>query len=284
MQPAPVQKEGQDFNIKETLQRYTQKWFWFVLCVIIALVAAKIYLRYTVPSYQSKASILIKDDASSGNFGGVSPFSEAGYLGGLKTNQVANELAILKYKRLISEVVKELNLNIKYDNIGAIITSELYTNRPFVVQYLAFNDSLRAPRVPKLFVTIHSDTEFNIYTESKSIDEVHSFGESLKLPFGEITLIPIFDNPYGFDQFIGKTISVSYASLENTALQYQNRISVQSDDRYSNVINFSMQSPVREKAEDFINELIIHTIKMPYNEKVRSVKNPPNLIVLRLES
>ena len=96
MQPAPVQKEGQDFNLKEILQRYTQKWLWFVLCVVVALIVAKVYLRYTIPSYQSKASILIKDDASSGNFGGISPFSEAGYLGGLQTNKVANELAIFQ--------------------------------------------------------------------------------------------------------------------------------------------------------------------------------------------
>lgn len=283
MQPAPVQKEGQDFNLKEILQRYTQKWLWFVLCVVVALIVAKVYLRYTIPSYQSKASILIKDDASSGNFGGISPFSEAGYLGGLQTNKVANELAILKSKRLISEVVKELNLNIRYENLGAIITSELYTNRPFVIQYLSFNDSLRAPRVPKLFVTINSETEFNIYTESKSIDEVHSFGESLTLPFGEITVIPIFDNPYSFNQFIGKTISVSYAPIENTALQYQNRVAVQSDDRYGNVINFSLNSPVREKAEDFIDELISQYNIDAINDRGQVARNTSNFIDARLE-
>ncbi len=283
MQPAPVQKEGQDFNLKETLQRYTQKWFWFVLCVVIALVSAKIYLRYTIPSYQSKASILIKDEASSGNFGGISPFSEAGYLGGLQANKVANELAILKSKRLISEVVKELNLNIKYDNIGSIITSELYTNRPFVVQYLSFHDSLKTPYVPKLFITINSDTEFNIYTENKSIDEVHGFGKSLTLPFGEITVIPIFNNAYSFNEFIGKTISISYGSIENTALQYQNRVSVQSDDRYSNVINFSMQSPVREKAEDFIDQLIYQYNKDAINDRNQVAQKTSNFIDSRLE-
>ncbi|MAZ72745.1 MAG: tyrosine protein kinase [Flavobacteriaceae bacterium] len=283
MQPAPVNKESQEFNLKEILQRYTQKWFWFVLCVVIALVTAKIYLRYTIPSYQSKASILIKDDASSGNLGGVSPFSEVGYLGGLKTNQVANELAILKSKRLISEVVKELNLHIKYDNIGSIITSELYSNRPFIVQYLSFKDSIRAPRVPKLFFTVNSETEFRVATESKSIDEVYGFGESITLPFGDITVIPVFDNPYSFTQFIGKTISVSYAPVENTALQYQSRISVQSDDRYSNVINFSLQSPVREKAEDFINELISQYNKDAIKDRSQVARNTSNFIDSRLE-
>ncbi|WP_432411006.1 GumC family protein [Rasiella sp. SM2506] len=283
MQPAPVQKEEQDFNLKETLKRYSQKWFWFLLCVIIALVVAKVYLRYTIPSYQSKASILIKNEASSGNFGGISPFSEAGYLGGLQTNKVANELAILKSKRLISEVIKELNLHIKYDNIGSIITSELYTNRPFIVQYLSFNDSVRTPYVPKLFLTINSKTEFTIYTENKSIDEVHSFGESLNLPFGKITVIPIFDNEFSFTEFIGKTISVSFASVENTALQYQNRVSVLSDDRYSNVINFSMQSPVREKAEDFINELIFQYNKDAINDRNQVAQKTSNFIDSRLE-
>jgi len=283
MQPAPVQKEGQDFNLKEILQRYTQKWFWFVVCVVIALVAAKVYLRYTIPSYQSKASILIKDDPSSGGFGGISPFSDAGYFSGISSNNVANELAILKSKRLISEAVKELNHNIRYENIGAIITSELYTNRPFIVQYLSFNDSLRTKRAPKLFFNIISETEFSIYTESKSIDEKHKFGESLNFPFGVITVIPVLDNPFPFSQFIGKTISVSYTPVENTALQYQSRISVRSDDRYSNVIALSMQSPVREKAEDFINELIFQYNKDAKNDRNQVAQKTSNFIDSRLE-
>jgi tyrosine-protein kinase Etk/Wzc len=282
MQPAPVNKDAQEFNLKEILQRYTQKWFWFVLCVIVALVIAKVYLRYTIPSYQSKASILIKDDASSGNFGGISPFSVGG-LGGLSTNKVVNELAILKSKRLISETVKELDLNIRYENIGSIITSELYANRPFVVQYLSFKDSIRKSGVPKLFFKINSETEFSVFTESKSIDEVRSFGENIAFSFGEITVIPIFSNQFGFSEFIGKTISVSYTPAENTALQYQNRVSVKSDDRYSNVITLSMQSPVREKAEDFINELIVQYNKDAINDRNQVAQNTSNFIDSRLE-
>lgn len=283
MQPAPVQKEEQDFNLKEIIQPYIQKWFWFVLCVVIALVIAKIHLRYTIPSYQSKASILIKDDVSSSNFGGLSPFSNAGYLGGMATNKVANELAILNSKRLISEAVRELNHNITYENIGSIITSELYANKPLTVQYLSFKDSLRSKQAPKLFFKINSETEFLVFTEDKTIDETHNFGKSLDFPFGVITVLPVLDNPFPFTDFIGKTISVSYTTVEKKALQYQNRISVKSDDRYSNVIALSMQSPVREKAEDFINQLIIQYNKDAINDKNQVAQKTSNFIDSRLE-
>ncbi|MAM29962.1 MAG: tyrosine protein kinase [Flavobacteriaceae bacterium] len=283
MQPAPVFNDGQEFSLKDILQRYTQRWYWFLLAVIISLVAAKIYLRYTIPSYQSKASILIKDDASDTNLGGVLPFSQAGYIRGVGGNSVANELAILKSKRLISEVVKELNLNIKYENIGSVITSEIYQNKPFIVQYLAFNDSLRAKQAPKLFFKIISETEFEIFTENKSIDEVRNFGESLEYPFGEITVIPIFDSPYSFSEFIGKTISVRHSLVENIALQYQNSLSVQNDSRYSNVINFSLNSPVREKAEDFIDELISKYNEDAINDRNQVARSTSNFIDSRLE-
>lgn len=283
MQPAPVFNDGQEFSLKDILQRYTQRWYWFLLAVIISLVAAKIYLRYTIPSYQSKASILIKDDASDTNLGGVLPFSQAGYIRGVGGNSVANELAILKSKRLISEVVKELNLNIKYENIGSVITSEIYQNRPFIVQYLSFNDSLRAKQAPKLFFKVISNTEFEIFTENRSIDEVRSFGESLKYSFGEITVIPIFDSPYSFSEFIGKTISVRQSNVENIALQYQNSLSVQNDSRYSNVINFSLNSPVREKAEDFIDELISKYNEDAINDRNQVARSTSNFIDSRLE-
>jgi tyrosine-protein kinase Etk/Wzc len=268
MQPAPVSTDGQDFNLKETLLHYLRHWYWFVLCVLIAFVAAKIYLRYTIPSYKSQASILIKDDANETNFGGVSPFSGGGYKAAMGANSAINELAILKSKRLISEVVKELKLNITYENIGAIITTEMYLTRPFVVQYLSQNDSLSIANVPKLFFKINSENEFNVYTEDNSINEVHNFGELLKFPFGEITVIPILDHPTSFSDYIGRTISVQYASINLTAIAYQNRLSVEKDPRYRNVVVFSLQSPVREKAEDFINELI-----RQYNEDAIEDKN-----------
>lgn len=282
MQAPPAQNEGQDFNLKEILQRYTHKWYWFVLVAAITLVAAKVYLRYTIPSYQSKASILIKDDQSSGGLGGISPFSDASYFSGISSSKIDSELAILKSKRLISEVVKELNLNIRYENIGSIITSEIYTNKPFVVQYLSFKNE-NNKGVQKLFFEINSETEFTIYNESKSINETHSFGESLEFPFGEITVIPVFDQSVSFSEFIGKTISVSYAPVESTAVQYQNRINVATDNRYSNVISLSMQSPVRQKAEDFINELIFQYNEDAINDKNQVAQKTSNFIDSRLE-
>ncbi|MDX1463398.1 MAG: polysaccharide biosynthesis tyrosine autokinase, partial [Marinirhabdus sp.] len=283
MQPAPVFKDSQEGTLKDSLQRFTRKWYWFVLCVIVLLAGAKVYLRYTIPSYQTKASIVIKDEASSGGLGSMLPFSEGGYLGGMSNSNLDSELAILKSKRLVSAAVDELNLHIRYENIGSIITSELYENKPFVVQYLSFKDSLKEKRAPRLFFEILSETQFSVSTEDKSIDSVENFGEALDFNFGKITVIPVFDNPTQFSDFVGKTISVTYSPIESVALQYQNMLIVEQDGRFSDVINLSMKSPVPKKAEDFIDVLVIEYNNDATKDKSQVAQKTSNFIDSRLD-
>ena len=55
--------EGQDkdFKIKEQLSIYLSHWRWFIVSIFIALALGFFYLKYTLPKYEVKASILITD-------------------------------------------------------------------------------------------------------------------------------------------------------------------------------------------------------------------------------
>ncbi len=270
-------------SFRELLDGYTRYWFWFALGVIIALVSAYIYLRYTTSFYESKATIIIKDDKGN-NDSELSAFSDyGGFFSKMGNSKIENELAIFNSQRIIREAVKELDLNITYESIGTFKTTELYSYKPLTVQYLNISDSLGNKQVPKLFFEILSDTEYKIENESKSISHTYTFGQKVSLAFGDITVLPDLDNRSQFEKYKGRRISVKYKNPEDVALTYQKKIRVANEIKNSNVVVLKMLSPVREKAEDFINELIFQYNKDAINDNNQITQKTSNFIDSRLE-
>ena len=275
--------EPKEKSIKEYIFSYLRYWYVFVIAVIIALVGAFIYLRYTTPLYQTQATIVIKDDKTGGELGGLTPFSNIGNFSSFGRNLIDDELAIFRSKRIVTEAVRNLKLNISYQTIGTIITSENYEYRPFVVQYVSFADSLRSSAVPRLFFQIESDTEFTVSDQNQTFERNATFGERLQLPFGDIIVIPLLDNAVPFSTYFGSTIVVTHKPVEEVALSYQNRFQVINEKNFSTVVKLTMQSAVPKKSEDFLNELIFQYNKDAINDKNQIAQKTSNFIDDRLD-
>jgi len=145
--------EIKETSLRELIEPYTRLWYWFILMAAVGFVGAYLYLRYTTPSYKTTATVIVKDEKS----GGGSELAAFSDLGGIfskfGSSKIENELAIFESKRIIFEVIKALKLNITYESVGTLKTTEVYRNKPFMIQYLSIGDSLRKnPGVPKLFV------------------------------------------------------------------------------------------------------------------------------------
>jgi tyrosine-protein kinase Etk/Wzc len=275
--------QEKEHSLREIVDQYTRYWFLFVFGVVIAIVGAFIYLRYTTSYYLSSATVIIKDEKSGGGAVELAAFSELGFFNRFGNNKIENELAIFKSKRIIREVVEALNLHITYENVGTIKASELYEYKPFIVQYLSFSDSTNRRTAPKLYFEILSETQFKVENEDLSIESTYDFGVKAVLPFGEITVIPVLDNPKLFDNYIGKTVAVIYRDIDALGSIYQKRIKVVNEIKNSNVVLLSIQSPVRSKAEDFINELIFQYNKDAITDRGQVAKKTSDFIDSRLE-
>ncbi|MBW2937429.1 polysaccharide biosynthesis tyrosine autokinase [Aureisphaera sp. CAU 1614] len=275
-----------ELSVREILEQYTRYWYLFIFGVIIAASLAFIYLRYTTVSYLSKGTIIIKDEKSDGGAEELAAFSNlGGFLSRFKSSKIENEIAIFKSKRIIKEVIIALDLNILYESVGTIKTTELYQYKPFQVQYLSINDSLGEPNrmIPKLYFEIENETQYKVYNESNSIEGVYTFGTKVDLPFGSITVIPNLDNATKFKSFISKTVSVSYRDVDKVAAVFQRSLNVANELNNSNVVVISMQSPVRSKAEDFINELVFQYNRDAIEDRGQVAKKTSDFIDSRLE-
>ena len=55
-------KDEEEFQLSAIIDKYASQWKWFLLSVFVSLVFAFIFLKITVPQYQTKSEILIKED------------------------------------------------------------------------------------------------------------------------------------------------------------------------------------------------------------------------------
>ena len=140
-------EEGSSFDFKIIYTTLILNWQWFVLSLIICLSAAAIKLRYTTPTYQSYAKLLIKDDNNGGRRGGRSYIANSSTLGMMtNTEGIDNEMEILKSTQLATEAVKQLKLYTVYTLEGHIKDHLLYKNQPVNVDLdMAHIETLKRP-------------------------------------------------------------------------------------------------------------------------------------------
>ena len=132
---------NESLNIREELEKYVFHWKWFFFGVVIALIGAFIYLRYSTPLYSATATIMIKDNKKAGISKELEAFKDLGIIGGSSSNNTDNEIEILKSRKLLRNVIQELGINITYITKGRVKDSEIYKTRPIS---LSFNDLLWA--------------------------------------------------------------------------------------------------------------------------------------------
>tara|TARA_R100000353_G_scaffold147973_1_gene106435 strand:- start:60 stop:2426 length:2367 start_codon:yes stop_codon:yes gene_type:complete len=269
--------EEQELTLREQLETYLRYWPWFIIGVLIAVTGAYLYLRYTVPSYQVTATILIKDEKSNA-FSELSAFQDMGFASGFSNSDIDNELEILKSKSLTEKVVEELNLNITYFKEGNVRDAEVFKNRPFEVNLISLNENRTAQGA--LYIDPISTTQFILYPEGGE-KKTYNFGEAVELEWGTLVVLP--NLTVLNKEATGNKLRVIIRSKEAVASSLRNQISANLVSKNSSVIGLEMVSPTPEKAIAILNDLIQQFNTDAINDKNMVSRNTANFIQSRLE-
>ncbi len=124
-QETNIRMEENELNLGDILQTVLANWYWFVLSVVVCAGTAFLYLKWAPKVYTRTASVLIKDDAKGGAMSESAAFEDLG-LFGTKRN-VDNEVLVFKSRRLMTEVARNLHLDVSYTVKDGLRTVELYT-------------------------------------------------------------------------------------------------------------------------------------------------------------
>jgi capsular exopolysaccharide synthesis family protein len=269
-------------TLREQIEIYLRHWPWFLIAVILTLSVAYIYLRYSTPFFQSTTSIIIKDSKGRGAASELAAFEDIGLISGMNTNSIENEIEILRSRRLLRNVVDELNLNIRYFREGKIKTSELFLNLPFEVKILKESKELKFPNYQLQFKILSQDS-FRFIDEENNINITGVFGDKIELPYGAITVIPNIQVLESLQNQENYTIQVQLSNPENIVSYYRQAIQVNPVVKNSSVIQLTLNDPVKDKAEAILNELVVQYNKDAIEDRNIVATNTAQFIEERLE-
>ena len=266
-----IDNEIEEVNLREQLDKYIIHWKWFLLSVVICLIAAFLYLRYSTPIYEATTAILVKDEKKGGMLSELSAFSDLG-IGVGSVNNVDNEIEILRSRTIVESTVKKLNLNINLVVEGSVVDRDIYHDSPirvnFISKTLLFNDAnliLRYNAVTDntFELTNEIDNE-NIILGTK---KVFNYGEKIPTSLGILTINKtnnIVDNT----RVNYKSVKISINPVESVVESYKSRIDVEPISKTSSVVNISITDPVQRRAEVFLDNMI-----QIYNQDAAQDKN-----------
>lgn len=246
-------------NIGEIIKPYIRKWPWFIISAFIALVIGYISLKFMVPVYGVQSTILIKDAKNSSssvmaNDLGVLP--DLSGIGGLKTNSIANEIEVLKSKKMMSEVISSLSLQTNITAKGKIRTLELYKETsPVEVRVIGEKKDKGSVNTVQLAI---NGEKLTLSGESLKKDIVTTYGKTISLPFANIIITknPKF-NPAEVKGLNINKLTLQISSLEAAVNNLQGPLNVDLVNRETTVLKLGYQYPQISKAKDIINSLVV---------------------------
>lgn len=250
----PNLEEEENINLRQVIDEYLRYWKWFILCILLALIGAVVYLKYTQKQYQVTAKIILNEkENSTGELAALidsNPFS-----GGNSNGKIGDQIEVLKSRRLIAKVISHNNLNVIYQTIGKIKNTQLAESEsPIKFIFLNQEDKFKDDLKGNFDVKILSSTKFQLIDSKTESTTTYSFGQKIKADFGDFIISP---NTPNIAKYINKNILINLTSIENLVSSYQSKTQISpNNEKTSNIINFSQTSATPKISELFINQLI----------------------------
>lgn len=250
--------EEKEVNIRELIQPYLKKWWWFLLGAILCLALAYFYIKITNPVYAVTSSVLIKDAKNSSggsDIGGI--MSELSGFGGMKASSVDNEIEVFKSKKLMRNVAKNLNLQTNIFVEDGLKNIELYgESSPIIVNVINEKKFSKKPKKP-LFLNINGDA-LTLSSEEFKNDIKTVFGKTISLPYANIIITKNKDyNALTTEDIDTKNLELQISTFEGRVTGLQKMLNVDLANKDVTVIELSMDYPEVNKAEDILNELVV---------------------------
>jgi len=235
---------------REQLFKYLKYKYWIVFSLVLSIFLAYVYLRYATPKYQAKATIQIVKEKSAASQ--LSVFSDLNILPG-SSSSVLDEIEVLSSRSNISQVIEKLKLHKRVFHVGNVKSSEVY-GKPPVDMLLGSSDSLFNDRKFSFYIVPKSMTNFTYLSEENEEKKDYVFGDEIDTEIGKITLLPKENDI--LKRFIGEKLRLEILPINEAALNYKKALRTSILDDFSSVINITLQDAVKQKAVDFLDELI----------------------------
>ena len=272
-------------HIRKNLELFLSYWKIILVCIIIGLSIAFIYLRYATYEYQAYATIKIKDENQSKKIKGIEGITTATGLFSDGTNKIKEEIAVMTSRTILEKVVKKLKLNIACFAQGNLKEVEMYNNPPVELSFFE-SDSIIHKTDTILYMKIKSPTEFILFDQpvksftprDENQGKKYDFGDKIETGFGGIVITP---NTGDYAPIIGSDLNIVIRPIATIVNGYQQSVFITTGEG-SSIITLELNQSNPEKAKDILNQIIEEYNKDVLLDKENVIKVTSEFINNRL--
>ena len=262
------ESKEENIDVKELLFKYLIHWPWFVGAVVACLIAAWVYLYTSTPVYNISSTVLIKDDKKGGSAGMLSGLESLGLDGMISSSQnIDNEIEVLRSKTIVKEVVEDLGLYISYADEDEFPSRNMYKTSPVQVSLTPQEaDLLEEPMMVKMALQPQGSMDVTVKIDD---DEYQKHFEKLPAVF------PTDKGTLAFFLTPDSVLSSKRTSEETTNLEKTTRnitatinkpltvakwccknMTIEPTSKTTSVAVISLKNSNVQRGKDFINKLL----------------------------
>lgn len=262
------ESKEENIDIKELLFKYLIHWPWFVGAVVACLIAAWVYLYISTPVYNISATVLIKDDKKGGSAGMLSGLESLGLDGMISSSQnIDNEIEVLRSKTIVKEVVEDLGLYISYADKDEFPSRNLYKTSPVQVSLTPQEaDLLEKPMIVEMALQPQGSLDVNVKIGD---DEYQKHFEKLPAVFptnkGTLAFFQALDSilpsKKSSEEIVGvegtvRNITAVINKPLDVAKGYCGSMTIEPTSKTTSVAVISLKNSNVQRGKDFINKLL----------------------------
>ena len=262
------ESKEENIDVKELLFKYLIHWPWFVGTVVVCLIAAWVYLYMSTPVYNISATVLIKDDKKGGSAGMLSGLESLGLDGMISPSQnIDNEIEVLRSKTIVKEVVENLGLYISYTDEDEFPSKNMYKTSPVQVSLTPQEaDLLEEPMIVEMTLQPQGSIDVNVEIGD---DEYQKHFEKLPAVFpthkGTLAFFQtpdsILPSKKASEEIVGveRTVRNITATINKplaVAKGYCGNMTIEPTSKTTSVAVISLKNSNVQRGKDFINKLL----------------------------
>jgi capsular exopolysaccharide family len=241
-------------QFKDILLLLLRNIHWIILCGIIGAVVSFYFVRSKERIYGSTATIMLKSFSSNGSESSresalISEFSGMS----IAISSINNEIMIMSSQSVISEMVRNLELNMQYSYKTKVAkrTKDLFGDSPIKV---VFPDVSEENAISLEVIPVNDNMVSLTGFGNSDISSINvKLGDTVYSPFGRVSVQKTW---YYNESFYNVPISVHHLSVSNVAEIYRKKIIISRDDTKNTVIRLSLRDTSPVRAAEVLNGLV----------------------------
>ncbi|GAB3340965.1 tyrosine-protein kinase domain-containing protein [Marivirga atlantica] len=271
-----VVKEEKPIDFLKYLLKILRRWPFILLFFIFSTTLGILYNRYANPVYSIKGQFITKKFSE--NKSVIPGLVDAGYfLGG--TQEVYEEIPLLKSNDKIEETINRLNFRVSYFAEGYVKTVEQKSGNGYQVLI----DSIYGENCPygvKIFVNKKTDETFKLNVVGDEVWE--NFLEERTYNYNEKYRIEDLQFEIKDGNRSASTEQNKYFFIinkrESLVNEYKKRLKISWKQQGSAILNMEMESVIPEKDIQFMNTYYEVVEELGLKEKNQNLENTINFI------